>query len=148
MYWYIEGGYKMDIRACKRCKNLFQHISGRSICPHCLKKEEEMFGRVKDFLRKYPGAEMQEVSMETDVPVHIIESFIRAGRLEVVAQSAMKIPCDKCGTPIRTGRYCNSCAKELQGQLSQVASELESKQNAKQEDGTQKARMRFLNEGR
>lgn len=136
----------MDVRACKRCKNLFQYISGRAICPHCLKKEEEMFGRVKDFLRKDPGAQMQDVSTETEVPVHIIESFIRAGRLEVSADSPLGIPCENCGALIRTGRYCKTCSSILQGQLIQAAGEIKAKPMKKEDEV--KARMRFLNENK
>lgn len=136
----------MDIRACIRCKNLFQHVTGRSICPQCIKKEEEMFGRVKDFLRKNPGEEMQVVSTETEVPVNIIESFIRAGRLEIAPGSSLGIACVRCGEMIRTGKYCKKCSGVLQGQLSQVANELEAENEKKEDDGA--ARMRFFNDNR
>lgn len=136
----------MDIRPCKRCKNLFQYITGRPICPQCMKKEEEMFGKVKDFLRANPGAEMQVVSMETEVPVHIIESFIRAGRLEISEHSPLGIPCERCGVMIRTGKYCKVCSKMLEGQLSQMANELKVKVQPKKKEEETRARMRFFNE--
>lgn len=136
----------MEVKVCTRCKNLFQYIAGQCICPHCLRKEEDMFSKVKDFLRSNPGASMQQVNEETGVPVYTIERFIRAGRLEVSAHSPIGIPCQKCGQLIRTGKYCKQCTSQLTNELSQAANELREKLSANTQNTN--AQMRFLNEQR
>lgn len=44
----------MALAKCKRCKNLFNKIVDKDICPACMEKEEEEFQKVKDFLKRYP----------------------------------------------------------------------------------------------
>ncbi|MGL6173160.1 MAG: flagellar protein, partial [Cellulosilyticaceae bacterium] len=130
--------------SCKRCKNLFQYVSGKSICPHCLKREEEMFMKVKDFLKTYPGAQIQEVYEETGVSIQMIESFIREGRLEVSASSPIGLPCERCGAVIRTGRYCKECSMYLVAGLNQMSEGF--KTQIPKENQDSRAKMRFLGE--
>lgn len=140
MRWDIGG--KMEIKSCKKCKNLFQYVTGRVICPHCLKREEELFIKVKDFLRAHPGATMQMISEETKVAISLIESFIRAGRLEIAPHSPIGIPCESCGSMIRTGKYCNACTAKLTNQFSELAKEFVPKQREQEE--RKAARMRYF----
>lgn len=73
----------MQVKTCKRCNKLFQYVTGRQVCPKCRKREEELFGQVKDYLRENKGASMEEVSEATGASLGLIQSFLREGRLEV-----------------------------------------------------------------
>ncbi len=143
---YLRGGIKMEVKVCMRCKKMFQYITGPSICPKCRQIEEEQFQKVKEYLRENPGAAMNVVSEETSVPVKLIQSFLKQGRLEVVPGSPMMIQCEKCGAPIVTGKYCNKCKAELVGELSAVASEITRAKDANSEHHNEK--MRFLKSDR
>ena len=135
----------MEVRVCKRCKKMYQHIPGPSICPQCKKKEEEMFQVDKEYLRKHPGASMQEVSVETETPVALVEGFLRQGRLQVSPDSPISITCEQCGTKIFTGRFCNKCSNQVIESINDLAKELNAaKQPKPQEDAAHTARMRFL----
>lgn len=137
----------MDVRTCRRCKNLYQHITGPEVCPRCRRKEEDMFQVVKQYLRENPGASMQEVSEETEVPTYLIESFLRAGRLQVAPNSPIALSCERCGAKIVTGRFCNKCSNNLVSDLNEMAKEFKKDNQANlKEDG--KNKMRFLNQDR
>ncbi len=137
----------MDVRTCRRCKKLYQHISGPEICPRCKRKEEEMFQVVKEYLRENPGATMQEVSEETEVPMYLIESFLRAGRLQVAPNSPIALACEMCGARILTGRFCNKCSNTLVNNFNEVAKGFK-KDNTSYVKDDNKNKMRFLNQDR
>jgi hypothetical protein len=121
------------------------------VCPKCKQKEEEMFQVVKEYLRKNPGAAMSIVSEETEVPVSLIESFLRQGRLEVTADSPIALTCEGCGTKIFTGRFCTKCHSGLVNELSGAAKQITDahKLDAAHDGKTDKTeKMRFLKSDR
>lgn len=136
----------MDVRVCKRCKKMFQHISGPDICPKCKQNEEELFQIVKAYLRKNPGAAMHEVSQETEVSISLIESFLRQGRLEVSPNSPIALSCETCGVKILTGRFCSKCHSSLVGDLSNTSKKMSEELSAKKTEKSEK--MRFLKSDR
>jgi len=114
----------MDVRVCKRCNKMFQYVAGNIVCPKCKQKEEEIFQVVKEYLRKNPGAGMNVVSEATEVSIALIESFLRQGRLEVSANSAITLTCESCGSKIFTGRFCSKCSSNLVGELTGAAKQM------------------------
>ena len=107
----------MDIRNCTRCGKIYQY-DGFKICPTCRREDEEDFLKVREYLYDYPGANLQEVHEATGVAISKIIEFLRQGRLEVAEESNLILQCEKCGTSIKTGRYCDKCALELKRELS------------------------------
>jgi len=107
----------MDIRNCTRCGKIYQY-DGFKICPTCRREDEEDFLKVREYLYDYPGANLQEVHEATGVATSKIIEFLRQGRLEVAEESNLILQCEKCGTSIKTGRYCDKCALELKRELS------------------------------
>ena len=134
----------MDVRVCKRCKKIFQHISGPQVCPKCKEKEEELFQVVKEYLRKNPGAAMHVVSEETEVPVSLIESFLRQGRLEVSPGSAISLTCENCNVAIYTGRLCSKCNASLIGELSGASKQMTANKLTEDLEKKKTEKMRFL----
>lgn len=135
----------MDVRVCRRCKKMFQYIAGPTVCPNCIKKEEEFFQLVKDYLKEKPGATMKEVSEQTGVSIPLIENFLRQGRLQVSPDSPIGISCERCGAKITTGRFCTKCSNEMIHDLTDVAKEMENTQKQKLKTEHQGEKMRFLN---
>lgn len=110
----------MEVKVCRSCKKIFQYISGPEICHQCREAEEELFQKVKEYLREHPGANTYEINQETGVSAKLVEKFLRQGRLEVAPDSALFLGCERCGKKITTGRFCNNCTNEVTNQLNEV----------------------------
>lgn len=108
----------MNIRNCKKCGKLFNYISGMPICQNCREKNEELFQIVKKYIRENPRADIREVAMECEVETQQIQQWIREERLEFTDDSPIKLPCEKCGVPIRAGKYCEKCKGSMARNLS------------------------------
>lgn len=113
-------GLEMNVRNCRKCGKLFNHISGLPICPACKDKLEEKFQAVKKYIRENRMADIKEVAEECEVEVGQIQQWIREERLEFTEDSPVKIPCENCGEMIRSGKYCEKCKREMTNNLSSV----------------------------
>ena len=49
-----------------------------------------------------------------------IRQWIREDRLQFAEDSPIRIPCEKCGTMIRSGRFCEKCTMEMTNGFRQV----------------------------
>ncbi len=118
----------MDVRNCKRCGKIFQY-KGNSICPNCVQQDDEDFRKVREYIIAHPNSTSIEISKATDVELKTIIRFLREGRLEseYINGSDLGLECEKCGRPIDSGRYCETCLNELQTGFSQAARQLDVK---------------------
>lgn len=108
----------MELKNCKRCGKL--HYGTGRVCSECMKKEEEKFLLVKSYLKENPDSSLIKVSEETGVTVPEIEKFLRDGRLEVTTGMSDYLKCMKCGSPIKTGKYCADCEKKVMNDVKTV----------------------------
>ena len=107
----------MDIRNCKRCGKLYNY-TGFDLCPECFNKDEEDFIKIRDYIERNPQATVLEVSKATDVEVKRILDFLKEGRLILGPKNTnISLTCERCGKKILSGRYCESCSRELEKSL-------------------------------
>lgn len=107
-----------ELANCFRCGNVF--VKGiRDICQDCYKKEEEAFQTVNRFLRdrKNRQATLIEIVEGTGVEEALIIKFVREGRLRPSEFPNLCYPCERCETPIQTGRFCKTCILEMKKDL-------------------------------
>ncbi len=109
----------MDLRNCTKCGRVFSY-NGIPICARCSNNDEEEFKRVKDYLYDNPGATVMEVSQETDVTEKQILRYLREGRIEIRDDSNLFLDCERCGKPIKSGRFCDVCVIEMQREFGAV----------------------------
>lgn len=134
----------MDVRSCKVCGNLFNYMSGPPLCPNCVKKMEEKFAQVKEYIYDNPKCGMSEVSEANDVPVPIIRQWIREERLSFAEDSPIGLNCECCGKMIHTGRYCEACKAKVGKRLESAYSK-PAPQQAPKPESDHHNKMRFLN---
>ncbi|MDI9508903.1 MAG: flagellar protein [Bacillota bacterium] len=132
----------MDVRNCKKCGSIFNYLSGPPLCPTCIRKLDDIFDEVKEYIYDHPRVDMREVSEVFDVSVQQIRQWIREERLSFAEDSMIGIDCESCGVTIKTGRFCKSCKDNLAKGFQNVYQKPEQKQ--KPADKRESARMRFL----
>ena len=110
----------MDVRPCKICKRLFNHVAGPPICPACTKQLEKKFKEVREFIRENPKATLQEVSDANEVSVKQLKNWVREERLTFSDDSPVGLECLNCGTMIKCGKYCDRCKGKMLNNLSQM----------------------------
>jgi flagellar operon protein (TIGR03826 family) len=103
----------MDLSYCPRCSKLFAK-GLRDVCNNCIQAIEKEYETVHTYLKENKGANIQQVSDDTEVPVKQITKFIREGRISTSNMPNMSIPCEVCGLPIRESNMCDSCRSKLQ----------------------------------
>ncbi len=123
------GGKAVDVTNCPVCGEIYLKNKFRAVCEKCWKKEEEAFDLVYRYMRKRENwaATTLQIVEATGVPEELILKFVKAGRLKTAQFPNLGYPCDKCGTIIREGRLCSSCATELRNDLLQHEHEEERK---------------------
>ena len=108
----------MDIRNCSRCGKIYAY-NGINLCIQCRREDEEDFKKIKEYIDENPGANISEVSDATKIESRKIIEFLRQGRLEIKDENNLLLSCERCGTPIRTGRFCEKCTAEMQKEFKQ-----------------------------
>lgn len=107
----------MNVLNCKGCGRLFNAVASERLCPECLKRLDEKFQEVKDYLEEHPNAGMDEISHECDVSLQQIKRWIREERLTFSESSIEGIECENCGRLIKTGRFCDACKAKISNNL-------------------------------
>ena len=79
---------------------------GFNICMKCRRQDEEDFQKGKEYIDENPGATITQVTEETEVDSKKIIEFLRQGRLEIRDEDNLLLNCERCGTSIKTGRFC------------------------------------------
>ena len=132
----------MDVKNCRDCGSLFNYLGGPRICPSCKKKLEDKFHQVKEYIYENKDATMNQVAEENEVSIQQLKQWVREERLSFSPDSSVRIECESCGAMIQTGRYCESCKKQLANGLGGLYKKDEPVVKKKPEK--QKAKMRFL----
>ena len=100
----------MNIIQCSLCKKPFQSIGGK-VCGECLKKLDEDFIKVRDYIDENKRSDIDKIAEETGVSKQAILYLLKDGRLiinDAEAGGGMLF-CEICKKPINTGRMCKDC---------------------------------------
>jgi hypothetical protein len=112
-----EGVQSMDnshlfknSKYCKICRRPLPSDFEAELCPEC--EENELFNRVKEFIRSRDVTEYQ-VADEFGLPLRKVKGWIKEGRIEYKerVEKIKSLHCLSCGEPITFGSYCQRCFK-------------------------------------
>lgn len=134
----------MDVRNCRKCGRLFNYVVGPFICPRCRDEMEVKFQEVKTYIREHPGVGIHEVSEECDVDKTQIYQWLREERLELAEGSMITLNCEGCGRPIKSGKYCDQCKRDLTMGFKQVITKPKEPESVKHTEKDSSSRMRYL----
>ena len=82
-------------------------------CVKCGNTMLDDYGKVRLYLDENGRMPAVVIAAETGVSVSTIQKYLRDGQLEIPDGSSVYVKCEKCGTDIRFGIYCASCAAQL-----------------------------------
>ena len=136
----------MDVRTCKRCKRLFNYITGPAICPSCREEIEQEFQVVKKYIDENRNCDINDVAEACDVDPQQIRQWIREDRLQFSEDSMVGLNCESGGAMIRSGRYCDACKTKLTNGLNRAfgIDPTKKKDDGYNPSGKSSAKMRFL----
>lgn len=134
----------MNVRNCRKCGKLFNYAMGPMICPNCKEALEAKYQEVKKYIQAHVHATIQMVSEECDVDTGQIQQWIREDRLQFSDDSPIKVPCERCGAMIGSGKYCTKCSQEMATSLSQSIAKPMPQSKEPVKAPRDKSRMRFL----
>lgn len=106
---------------CPKCGSLYVKNKLRDVCDNCYKEEEKKYDIVSKFLRKRENraATITTVVESTQVEEELIYKWVKKGRLHSTHFPNLGYPCSKCGTIIKDGTLCTSCASGIRKDLNQ-----------------------------
>lgn len=143
---FLGGFISMDVKNCKRCRRLFNYISGQPICPACREELEAEFQKVKKYIQDHRNATVAQVAEECEVEESQIRQWVREERLMFAEGSVSGIACEVCGTPITSGRFCDKCKAGMINDLSRAGRQPKVAEQPKITRTTRENKMRFLNQ--
>lgn len=137
----------MNVRNCRRCRKLFNYVIGPYLCPQCREDMEKKFQEVKKFVQEHAHADVRTVSEECDVDTTQIRQWVKEERLIFSDDSAIGIACERCGTTIRSGRFCEKCKIEMTNGFKNAITPAREQTTKKREDLHNNPKMRYLDNG-
>lgn len=137
----------MNVKNCRKCRRLFNYISGVQLCPACKDELEKKFQEVKKFIQDNRVASVAEVSEKCEVEEAQIRQWVKEERLVFAEGCAAGIVCETCGEPILTGRFCEKCKASMINTLSDAGRRPEAPQQQAARP-TKENKMRFINNNR
>lgn len=111
----------LEVKSCRRCKQLFKTHDATNICPVCTKKADELFIAVREYLYSNPNAVMEQVCESTGAERADIINWLRQGKLVLSGDAMPLLNCETCGKPILSGRYCETCSERVKSSLKNTA---------------------------
>lgn len=91
------------------CKELIEEAVGIFRCERCGRENYDDFQTIRNYLEKAGATSSVIIERATGVPRRIIEYFFREEYLEIPKNSPIRLSCERCGAPIRTGTLCDKC---------------------------------------
>lgn len=108
----------MEIKSCLKCERAFAD-DGNDLCPKCRYDNDEDFKKVKEYLYDNAGADIKEVSYETEVSTKKILQYLKEERITISEGSKnTALSCERCSKSINMGRFCNMCISEMEKEFS------------------------------
>lgn len=104
-----------NLVACRVCGTIMVKLA-RNICTKCSQIEEELFQKVKSYLRTNPDSSLLEVAKAVGCSEEQVDFFVQSGRLERIGAKVAH-PCKICQKIVLEGIICPECKRGLKEQV-------------------------------
>ncbi len=129
------------IKTCRKCRAPIHENSLHEYCSSCMKIVEDIFEKIRDYLREYPGSTSFEIEQRLGIPLHVVNNFIKDGRLVEITNEFINLQCLRCNCLLLSAhhKYCPTCEEEMVRDLQKAKDSLTTKPK---KDETSKMRFR------
>lgn len=130
----------LNVKTCRRCKKIIDSHSIHVYCTECSKTIEKIFDRIREYLNEYPGATAFEIEQRLNIPIHVVNNFVKDGRLIEVPNEFLNVECQRCGTLLLSShhKFCPQCEYQMLKDLEKAKSDIENAPTIKEQ-----GKMRF-----
>ena len=106
---------------CRKCGGVLVFTGGGTYkCEDCDAVEYDDWGKVREYLYKYPNANALDIEQAIGIPRKTVNMLLREGKILTTSANAF-LRCEICGTPISSGRYCNNCEHKYHENIEKAA---------------------------
>lgn len=130
----------LELTNCNKCGRAFMS-DGSRYCKRCRGESEDEYKIVKKYVYDNPGVTILEVHEATGVAEKKILQYLREGRLEIVDDVNFVLDCQRCGVSIKSGKFCEKCAREMAMELRSAFAPKKEKEPPKTPDSKKSQRM-------
>ena len=109
---------RINLSSCRKCGCVYAHAFS-DVCNGCLKVEQQSMDDLAAYLRLRPGAHINDVIKEKQIPESLMLKFIRTGQVKRRDLNVF-YPCRLCDATIDKGEMCLSCSEKLNKQIAQL----------------------------
>ena len=126
---------KHHIRTCRKCKSIIHENSLHEYCERCYGKIEEIFEKIRVYLKEFPGATAHEIYQREGIPVHVTNNFVKDGRLVEIPNEHLNMECLRCGCLLLSvhHKYCPTCELAMIRELNAAKDSIQLVNEFKQE---------------
>lgn len=132
---------RIKVKTCRKCKTPIHENSLQDYCSTCFKIVEEIFDKIREYLREYPGSTAFEIEQRLGIPVHVVNNFVRDGRLVEITNLNLNLQCLRCDGLLLSAhhKYCPGCEEEMMRSFQDAKDSLTKPQDKRLDGG----KMRF-----
>lgn len=104
----------MKLVRCQKCKQMYELVSiHNKYCPSCTQREHEKYINVRTYVKDNPGISVRQVADDLGVNASLVLRYLKEEKLEIAGGTNVYLKCELCGAEITTGRYCQSCKRNI-----------------------------------
>ncbi|SFI81264.1 hypothetical protein SAMN02799624_02311 [Paenibacillus sp. UNC496MF] len=109
---------ELPVAHCPVCGDVYRK-NLRGLCADCSSAEDGQVDAIERALKRDRRLTNEQAAELAAVPAARIRTLIRRGRLKLYAYPNLADACDLCGAPIREGKLCGGCLKNLRVQIAE-----------------------------
>ncbi|WP_462331689.1 flagellar protein [Schwartzia sp. (in: firmicutes)] len=113
------------LKNCSECGRVFVD-TGIGVCRDCYEKQQDQMQEISSYVRDNPHSTVKQICEALNVKEKLVMRMIREGRF-VTDGVQLEYPCESCGAPITSGRFCDKCNGELAKQMQQTQKKMVAK---------------------
>lgn len=131
-----------NLKKCKKCGKLFSETSDSEFCSACSQVTFNPLDQVKAYLKTHEMATIEDISRDVKIDLQSLLLFYKEGKLTLQYELSAILTCETCEALIRSGRFCDACAKKTSHSLRDAFTSVQKTEEPKEVKGEYRSSFR------